>query len=94
MVKWSNLVNYLFHFIRIIMIQVAQANFKGLLLNQKISVMLGGISICPRKRDSSTYMIIHIFFVQMLQLPSQSVEQRTEKPITEATLIPMYHRVE
>ena len=95
--------------------------------------MLGGIIICLRKRDPSAYMIIHILFVQMLQLHSQSVlicivnitlttkyalhtlqfargtadiyyttvgleksnvEQRTEKPITEATLIPMYHRVE
>ena len=50
----------LFHFIQIIMIQVAQANFRDSLLNQKNSVMLGGVSICPRKRDSSTYMIIHI----------------------------------
>ena len=68
-------------------IKVAQANFRGPLLNQKI-LSCQGKSICPRKRDSSTYMIIHIFFVQMLQLPSQSVEQRTEKSITEATLIP------
>ena len=35
--------------------------------------MLGGISICHRKRDPSACMIIHILFLQMSQLHSRSV---------------------
>ena len=34
--------------------------------------MLGGLSICLRKRDPSAHMMIHILFVVTLQLQSQS----------------------